>query len=127
TKSAYVYLFDRDTGEPLFPIEEIPVPPSDLDGEEAWATQPIPVKPPPFARQVFTEDMINDITPDAEAEIKERFKNLRTGQQFIPPSKEGTIIFPGIDGGAEWGGPSFDPETGVLYVNANEMPWILTM
>lgn len=127
TKSAYVYLFNRETGEPLFPIEEIPVPPSDLDGEEAWNTQPIPLKPPPFARQIFTEDMINDMTPETEAEIKERFEKLRTGRQFIPPSKEGTIIFPGIDGGAEWGGPSFDPETGILYVNANEMPWILTM
>lgn len=127
TKSAHVYLFDRESGEPLFPVEEIPVPASDLDGEETWPTQPIPVKPPPFARQVFTEDMINNLTPEIEAGIKERFKSLRTGKQFIPPSKEGTIIFPGIDGGAEWGGPSFDPEMGILYVNSNEMPWILTM
>jgi quinoprotein glucose dehydrogenase len=127
TKSAYVYLFNRETGEPLFPIEEREVPPSDLEGEETWPTQPIPVKPPPFARQVFTEDMINNVTPEAESEIKERFKGLRTGRPFIPPSKEGTIIFPGFDGGAEWGGPSFDPVSGLLYVNANEMPWILQM
>lgn len=127
TKSAYVYLFNRDTGQPLFPIEEIPVDSSDLDGEEAWPTQPIPVKPPPFARQVFTENMINKLTPEIETEIKERFKGLRTGKQFIPPSKEGTIIFPGFDGGGEWGGPSFDPASGTLYVNANEMPWILQM
>lgn len=127
TKSAYVYLFDRETGEPLFPIEEVAAPSSDLDGEETWPSQPLPVKPPPFARQVFTEDMINDLTPEMESEIKERFKHVRTGRQFIPPSKEGTIIFPGFDGGAEWGGPSFDPSSGILYVNANEMPWILTM
>jgi len=115
------------TGEPLFPIEEIPVPPSDLEGEEVWPTQPIPVKPPPFARQVFTESMINRLTPETESWVKEKFKTLRTGRQFIPPSKEGTIVFPGFDGGAEWGGPSFDPQRGILYVNANEMPWILTM
>ncbi|MEK6782018.1 MAG: PQQ-binding-like beta-propeller repeat protein [Bacteroidota bacterium] len=127
TKSGFVYLFNRDSGEPLFPIEEVPVPPSDLDGEEAWPTQPVPTKPAPFARQVFTEDMINTVTLEAERYVKEKFKGLRTGRQFIPPSKEGTIIFPGFDGGAEWGGPSFDPESGVLYVNANEMPWILQM
>ena len=127
TKSGYAYLFNRENGEPLFPIEEIPVPSSDLDGEEAWPTQPIPTKPAPFARQVFTEDMINTITPEGEAYVKEKFKGLRTGRQFIPPSKEGTIVFPGFDGGAEWGGSSFDPESGVLYVNANEMPWILQM
>ncbi len=127
TKSAYVYLFNRETGEPLFPIEEIPVDPSDLDGEETWPTQPIPVKPPPFARQIFTENMINKLTPEMENEIKERFKGLRTGKQFIPPSKEGTVVFPGFDGGGEWGGPSFDPTSGTLYVNANEMPWILQM
>ena len=127
TKSGYVYLFNRDTGDPLFPIEEVPVPPSALEGEEAWPTQPIPVKPPPFSRQVFTEDMINDLTPEFEAEITSRFDGLLTGRQFIPPSKEGTIVFPGFDGGAEWGGPSFDPATGILYVNANEMPWILKM
>lgn len=127
TKSAYVYLFNRDSGTPLFPIEEISVPPSDLEGEETWPTQPLPLKPPPFARQIFSEDMINNLTPEISANIRERFSKLRSGKQFIPPSKEGTIIFPGIDGGAEWGGPSFDPETGILYVNANEMPWILTM
>ena len=127
TKSGYVYLFDRVSGEPLFPIEEIPVPVSDLEGEETWPTQPLPVKPPPFARQLFTDSMINRLTPEIERSVREKFKNLRTGRQFIAPSKEGTIVFPGFDGGAEWGGPSFDPKSGLLYVNANEMPWILTM
>jgi quinoprotein glucose dehydrogenase len=126
TKSGHVYVFNRDTGQPLFPLEEIPVPESDLEGEAAWPTQPLPLKPPPFARQVFTKDMINKLTPEIESYVTEKFKGLKTGRQFIPPSKEGTIIFPGFDGGAEWGGASFDP-SGILYVNANEMPWILTM
>lgn len=127
TKTGYVYVFDRDTGDPVFPIEEVAMPASDLEGEQAWPTQPLPLKPPPFARQVFTEDMINSIDTATENYVRKKFKGLRTGTQFIPPSKEGTIVFPGFDGGAEWGGPSFDPESGILYVNANEMPWILTM
>jgi quinoprotein glucose dehydrogenase len=125
TKSGHVYVLNRDTGEPLFPVEEVAVPKSDLEGEEAWPTQPIPVKPPAFARQEFTEDMINNITPEIETFVKEKYKNLRK-EKFAPPSKEGTIVFQGFDGGAEWGGASFDP-AGILYVNANEMPWILSM
>ncbi len=126
TKTGYVYVFNRDTGEPLFPIEEVPVEASDLDGEEAWPTQPIPTQPAPFARQVFTADMINTVSGE-DSIIRARMNGLRTGKQFLPPSREGTIIFPGFDGGAEWGGPSYDPDTETLYVNANEMPWILTM
>lgn len=127
TKQGFTFLFNRDTGEPLFSVEEKSFPTSDLEGEKTWPTQPVPSKPAPFARQAFTEDMINNLSPEAEVYIKDKFKNLRTGSQYIPPSKEGTIVFPGFDGGAEWGGPSFDPEHGVLYVNSNEMPWILTM
>jgi len=127
TKQGFVFLLNRDTGEPLFPVEEKPFPKSALEGEETWPTQPVPTKPAPFARQVFTEDMINSIDVPASFPIIEKFKTLRTGTQFNPPSKEGTIIFPGFDGGAEWGGPSFDPATGILYINSNEMPWILTM
>ena len=126
TKSGHVYVLNRDTGEPLFPVEEKAYPASDLEGEEAWPTQPLPVKPPPFARQVFTKEMINKITPQIESYVSKKFEGLKSGGQFIPPSKEGTIIFPGFDGGAEWGGASYDP-SGILYVNANEMPWILTM
>ena len=126
TKSGHVYVLNRDTGESLFPVEEKEVPKSDLEGEEAWPTQPLPLKPPAFSRQAFTKDMINKITPEIESFVSEKFKNLKTGGQFIPPSKEGTIIFPGFDGGAEWGGASYDP-SGILYVNANEMPWILAM
>jgi quinoprotein glucose dehydrogenase len=127
TKSAQVFLFDRETGTPLFPIEERPVPPSDLEGEATWPTQPVPVKPPPFARQVLTEADLTERTPAAHAAVLERLRAVRTGQPFIPPSAQGTVIFPGFDGGGEWGGAAFDPDSGLLYVNANEMPWILTM
>ncbi|MFI5184200.1 MAG: PQQ-binding-like beta-propeller repeat protein [Vicinamibacteria bacterium] len=127
TKSGFVFLFDRETGAPLFPIEEVSAPPSDLAGESASPTQPVPVKPPPFARQVFTEAEVTNLSPASHAAVLERLRQVRTGRRFIPPSKEGTVIFPGFDGGAEWGGAAFDPSSGKLYVNANEMPWILTM
>jgi len=127
TKTGYVFVFDRESGEPLFPIEEIEIPQSDLRGEEVYPTQPAPVIPEPFARQEFTEDDITDISPESHQAVLERFREIRTGHMWDPPSVEGTLIFPGFDGGAEWGGAAFDPETGVLYVNSNEMPWILEM
>lgn len=127
TKSGHVFVLDRETGEPLFPVEERPYPRSDLMGEMTWPTQPLPLKPPPFARQEFREEDVTDISPESHSYVMERFRKLRSGGQFVPPSLEGTIIFPGFDGGGEWGGAAFDPETGMLYVNANEMPWILTM
>ncbi len=127
TKSGFVFLFDRATGTPLFPIEERPYPASDLKGEQAWPTQPLPLKPPPFARQAFTEAEVTTRSPAAHDAVLERLRRTRTGGQFIPPSEQGTIIFPGFDGGAEWGGAAFDGSTGLLYVNANEMAWILEL
>ena len=127
TKSSHVFLFDRETGESLFPIEERPFPPSDLEGEQAWGTQPIPVKPSPFTRQHLSEDILTDVSPEAHANALELFKQYRTGGQFIPPSREGTLIYPGLDGGGEWGGAAFDPETGILFVNGNELPWRVQM
>jgi quinoprotein glucose dehydrogenase len=127
TKSGHLFVFDRETGEPLFPIEEIEAPPSDIPGEEAWPNQPLPVKPEPFSRQVMTEEDLTDLTPESREAVLERFREIRTGHPFDPPSKEGTLIFPGFDGGAEWGGAAVDPATGVLYINANEMPWIVTL
>ena len=126
TKSGHVFVFNRLTGEPLFPITEVPVPSSDLAGEVTAASEPLPLKPAPFARQVFTVDEITDRTPEAHRAVLNRFVHLRPHVPFLPPSREGTIIFPGFDGGAEWGGAAVDP-AGVLYVNANEMPWVLTM
>ena len=127
TKSGYVFLLDRETGEPLFPVEERPFPSSDLQQEEAWPTQPIPTKPPPFARQRFDEADITDLSPEAHAYVLERFRAARSDGQFVPPSTQGTMIYPGFDGGGEWGGAGYDPTTGILYINSNEMPWILTM
>lgn len=126
TKSGHVFVFNRETGEPLFPIEERIVPSSDLQGESAWPTQPFPTRPAPFSRQVFSADQITDISPESHQAVLERFVKVRPHAPFLPPSREGTIIFPGFDGGAEWGGAAADPG-GILYVNANEMPWILTM
>ncbi len=126
TKSGYVFVFNRETGEPLFPIEERQVPPSDLQGESASPTQPFPVKPAPFARQLFTYDEITDISPESHRAVLDRFVRIRPHVPFLPPSREGTIIFPGFDGGAEWGGAAVDPDR-ILYVNANEMAWVLNM
>lgn len=126
-KSGYVFVLDRDTGEPLHPVEEVPFPESDLEGEQAWPTQPIPVRPKPFARQRFDLKDVTNISEEANKYVAGILANVRSDGQFIPPSKEGTIIFPGFDGGGEWGGASVDPNTGIMYVNANEMPWIMTM
>ncbi len=123
TKFGYVYVFERETGKPLFPIEYRKVPASTLDGEKTAETQPYPVKPPPFIRQQLTEAMLTTRTPEVHAAVLETFRKYSTGM-FQPPDLKGNIIFPGVDGGGEWGGPAFDPETGLLYVNANEMPWI---
>ncbi len=127
TKSGHVFLFNRETGVPLFPIEERAVPPSDLKGEAAWPTQPLPLRPPAFSRQAFTEADVTDVSESSRAAVLAQLRKVRTGGQFIPPSTQGTVIFPGFDGGAEWGGAAFDADTGLLYVNANEMPWILSM
>ncbi len=125
-KTGYVYVFDRRTGESLFPIEERPVPASAIDGELLAPTQPQPVLPLPFARQGLTEDMLTRRTPEAHAAVLEQFRALKSGM-YEPPSLAGTIVFPGFDGGAEWGGAAFDPGSGLLFVNSNEMPWIVQM
>ena len=124
TKQGYLYVFDRITGTPLFPIEERPYPASDVPGEQTSPTQPYPTAPEPFARQQLTADMITERTPAAHAEALEQFKKLRSEGQFVPLSVDKqTVVFPGFDGGGEWGGPAVDPKTGVLYVNANDVPW----
>ncbi|NJB71457.1 quinoprotein glucose dehydrogenase [Saonia flava] len=127
TKQGYVYLFDRKTGKPLFDIEERPVPASSLNGEEAWPTQPFPTMPRPFARQ--SEDLTeNDISPYAEnkEELKELF--LKADKRtYAPPNTNPVLLMPGYDGAAEWGGTAADPNDGIIYVNSNEMAWILQM
>lgn len=127
TKTGHVFVFDRETGEPLFPIEERPIPGGGLPGEQPAASQPFPVLPPPFARQSLTVDGLTQRTPEAHASALATFNAFLTEDPFSPPDTSGTIIFPGVDGGGEWGGPAFDPESGLLYVNSNEMAWLLKL
>jgi quinoprotein glucose dehydrogenase len=124
TKQGFVYLFDRATGTPLFPIEYRKYPASDMPGEKAAAEQPLPTKPAPYSRQRLTEDLLTNRTPEAHAWALQRFRTFRSDGQFVPLTVgKDTVVFPGFDGGAEWGGPAEDPETGVLYVNANDVAW----
>ncbi len=127
TKSGYVFVFERETGKPLFPIEYRKVSTKGVEGEVPAEKQPFPLKPPAFARQVFTEDMVTKRTETAHKTVLDRLRTVRSAGQFEPPSLEGTIVFPGFDGGGEWGGAAFDPDSGLLYVNANEMAWILRL
>ncbi|SDF39640.1 PQQ-binding-like beta-propeller repeat protein [Terriglobus roseus] len=125
TKTGHVFVFDRVTGKPLFPIEEKPYPSSTIPGEITSPTQPLPIAPPAFARQTMTERDITNRTPEAHAAVLRQFQSVVSNGQFTPQTLQGTVLFPGSDGGQEWGGPSFDPETGLLYTNANEMAWIV--
>lgn len=127
TKSGHVFVFERETGKPLFPIRYRKYPKSDVDGEVTADSQPLPIVPEPFARQQLTESMLTNRTPDAHRAALERFRTVRSAGQFVPLSLQGTIVFPGLDGGAEWGGAAFDPETSILYVNANEMAWVVSL
>lgn len=124
TKQGLVFLFNRETGTPLFPIEEKPFPASILPGEQAWPTQPIPKLPAPFARQTITEGQISTIAENHK-ELLETFRKSQKGL-FQPLGLTPTIVLPGADGGAEWGGAAADPN-GILYINANEMPWLFSL
>ncbi len=124
TKQGFVYLFDRAHGQPLFPIEYHQYPASDVPGEVAATEQPLPAKPAPYARQRLTEDLLTNRTPEAHRWALEQFRKMHSGGQFVPLGVgTDTVVFPGFDGGAEWGGSAADPTTGILYVNANEMAW----
>ena len=124
TKQGYLYLLNRTTGEPLFPIVERKYPASTVPGEISSPTQPAPVAPQPFARQLLTEDMLTERTPAAHAWALKQFRTFVSAGQFVPfRLNQQTVVFPGFDGGAEWGGPAVDPSTGVIYINSNEMAW----
>jgi quinoprotein glucose dehydrogenase len=127
TKSGFVFVFDRVTGAPLFPIDKVEVWPSDVPGELAADSQVLPRLPAPFSRQRIGPDDITRRTPEAHADVSARLAKLSNRGPFDPPSEKGSIILAGLDGGAEWGGSAYDPQTGLLYVNANEMAWVLTL
>lgn len=124
SKVGFLYLLDRQTGQPLFPIEERPVPASTVPGEQAWPTQPIPQTPAPYARQFLTEDDLADFSAPSHDSLIARFRALTYKGLFTPPSVEGTLNFPGTIGGSEWGGAAFDPATGTLYLKSNNSPEI---
>ena len=125
TKQGYVFVLDRDNGRPLFPVEEVPAPASDVPGEIAHPTFLRPTMPAPYARQRLTADDLTTRTPEANRWAREQFAQMRSDGPFKPLTVGiDTTIYPGFDGGAEWGGPAWDAETGLLFVNANEMSWL---
>lgn len=125
TKTGHVWVLDRDRGTPLFPVEERRMPGGALEGDRTAEVQRFPRLPEPFARQQLTRDGLTRRTRAAHAAALKLFTDYGTAHPFDPPNAKGILIFPGVDGGAEWGGPAFDPETGLLYVNSNEMAWLL--
>lgn len=127
SKTGFVYVLDRETGKPVFPIEEKPVPASDVPGEQAWPTQPFPTKPAPMSMHTFTESDLSSGDPAAHDSLVQTFRRLRYEGIFTPPSLQGTFTLPSSTGGAEWGGAAFDPETGMLYVKSNNSPEIAQM
>lgn len=120
TKMGFVFVFNRVTGKPLFPIEERPVPQSNVPGEETWTTQPFPVKPPAIARQTMTRDEISRVSPESQKYCTELFDKLVNKGLYTPAGLEPTLMFPGYHGGGNWSGASFDPASGYLFVNMNE-------
>jgi quinoprotein glucose dehydrogenase len=126
-KNGRTYVLDRETGRPLFPMQDINALASDVEGEKLSPTQVLPTLPPPFTRQRFTEDLITKRTPQAEKAVREQWLKLRNRGEFDPPSTRGMVLFPGMDGGGEWGGVAYDPKSGLLYVNANEMAWMVKL
>ncbi|MEO8412858.1 MAG: PQQ-binding-like beta-propeller repeat protein [Ginsengibacter sp.] len=129
TKSGFIFLLDRNTGKPIYPVTETPVPTaSELEGEELSPTQPVPTFPKAYMRQGLSASDLNTIVSNSSYnDIRKKFSGYTTGNIFNPPSRKGTIIFPGFDGGGEWGGSAFDQQTGIFYMNGSEMPWVLTM
>jgi quinoprotein glucose dehydrogenase len=127
TKQGFAFVFDRETGQPVWPIDERPVPESDVPGERLAPTQPFPTRPAPFAKQGFGEDDLVDWTPELRRLALEAVRPYRMGPIYTPPSLEGTIMMPGIIGGAGWGGGAFDPVTGRLYVKASNSPALIRL
>ena len=127
-KQGFVWVFNRVTGEPLWPIEERPVPRSDMPDEQAWPTQPFPLKPPPFARQKFTADDLSPyLTPEDRARFRDEMLSARNEGMFTPPGVRPTVEMPGNNGGANWGGAAVDPLKGKLFVVSKDLPAMLKL
>lgn len=125
TKMGHLFVLNRETGEPIFPIEEIAMPQSDIPGEETWPTQPFPQKSLRYTPQRFTEKEVTVRNPLATAVIKKKLRTMKTGDIFLPPSLEGSVTLPQFNGGTDWGGAAYNPKKRMLYVNSsNEAEWI---
>jgi quinoprotein glucose dehydrogenase len=127
TKHGFIFMFDRTNGQPVFPINEMKVPTAGLPGEHVWPTQPIPSLPEPFARQKFGPEDVTDLSPAIHADMLAQYSKVKYRTMFSPPSKDGAWIFPGFDGGGEWGGAAVDPESKIMYISNSEMPWAQVM
>ncbi len=127
SKTGFTYVFDRVTGEPVWPIEERPVPTDGVPGEKLSPTQPYPTRPPPFDRQGLSEEDLIDFTPQMRERAKQFVSQFRIGPMFTPMSTQGTIMLPGINGGGDWMGGAFDPETGILYVSSKTLPTLIKL
>lgn len=127
TKQGFVFVLDRDTGKPIYPVEERKVPASNMPGEEAWPTQPFPLKPKAFVKQFMTEDDLSHYSDEDHKAILQQFRSLRYEGLFTPPDLKGTLSLPATRGGANWGGAAFDPTSGMLYIRGNNLPEIQTI
>ena len=127
TKQGFAFVFDRVTGRPIWPIEERPVPRSDVPGEASWPTQPFPTRPPAFESQGVTLDDAFDATPQLKERALAELKKYRLGSLYTPPSIQGTVVLPGVIGGANWGGGAFDPASGRIFVKTSRQPAIFKM
>lgn len=127
TKTGDTFLFERESGATIFPLREVAVAGPSLEGEAPAASQPLPSRPGPFVRQTFSLASVTDYSPEARAVVRARIEGMRYGGLYTPPSVEGTIQYPGVDGGAEWGGAAWDEKSGLLFVNANQVPYIVQM
>ena len=125
TKTGMLFVLDRETGTPLFPVEERPVPQSTIPGEESWPTQPFPTKPKPYAQQRFTMDEVARLNPNSTRAIEERLAEMTLGDVYLPPALKPAVTLPQFNGGTDWGGAAFDPTTRTLFVNSSsEAEWI---
>jgi quinoprotein glucose dehydrogenase len=127
TKTGFTFVFDRVSGRPLFPVEEVRATQSEVPGEQAWPTQPRPLQPPPYARQMMSAGELTDVTPESRAYCEKLIEGAVFGQIFTPIGLRPTVLFPGTNGGANWGGASFDPETRTLYVNSMDVGMLYHM